>query len=287
MYADVAYVSETNDLTQPLYVKSCGYYRFYSLKSTTSERPTGRSDFQLLYVASGKTHFFFDSKEVILAEGSFVLYRPGQPQKYTYYAYDKPEVFWVHFSGSEAEDILTRYGLGNRTIFQTSPSNDLNNLFFLLIHESQQLEGHYNRLAPLLLRSIFLLAAKGFSQNDTDFDQPVPPPDQGNTPQNEVVRAIQYFNTNYMNDINIEQYAADNHMSPGWLIRIFKKHIGVTPRQHIISARITHAQTLLENTEMSISEISATVGYDDPRYFCRIFKKQTGFSPLEYRKSHI
>jgi len=285
MYADVAYVSEKNDMTQPLSVKSCGYYRIYNLKSTTSERPSGRSDFQLLYIASGKTHFFFNQKEVTLSDGSFVLYRPGQPQKYTYYASDKPEVFWVHFSGNEAEGILTRYGLGDQTVFQTTPSDDLKNLFFLLIHESQQLEPHYNRLAPLLLRSIFLLAAKGFSQNAEDFDQPTPLTEHSNNPQREVNRAIQYFNANYMNNINIEKYAAENHMSLCWFIRSFKKHIGVTPRQHIISARITHAQSLLENTEMSISEISSTVGYDDSRYFCRIFKKQTGFSPLEYRKS--
>ncbi len=287
MYADVAYVNEKNDMTQPLSVKSCGYYRIYNLKSTTSERPSGRSDFQLLYVASGKTHFFFNGKEILLSEGSFVLYRPKQPQKYTYYAHDKPEVFWVHFSGNEAEDILKRYGLGDQTVFQTTPSNDLKNLFFLLIHESQQLEPHYNRLAPLLLRSIFLLAAKGFSQNSEDIDQPILPTVQGNNPQHEVTRAIQYFNAHYMDDINIEKYATENHMSPCWFIRSFRKHIGVTPRQHIISARITHAQSLLENTEMSISEISSTIGYDDSRYFCRIFKKQTGLSPLEYRKTRI
>lgn len=285
MYADVAYVSVKNDLTQPLTLKSCGYYRFYSLKSTTSERPNGRSDFQLLYVASGKTHFFFEGREIILSEGTFVLYRPGQPQKYTYYAKDKPEVFWVHFSGSDAGEILDRYGLKNQTILHTHPSEDLKNLFFVLIHESQKLETPYNRLAPLLLRSIFLYASKNVvAEQNLSSDPSLS--EYITNPQNEISKAIQYFNTHYMDDINVEKYAADHHMSPCWFIRSFRKHIGTTPRQHIISARIVHAQSLLENTELSISKIASTIGYEDPRYFARIFKKQTGISPLEYRKSH-
>ncbi len=287
MYADVAYINEKNDMTQQLSIKSCGYYRFYSLKSTTSERPNGRSDFQLLYIASGKAHFFFNEKELVLSEGSFVLYRPGQPQKYTYYASENPEIFWVHFSGNEAGEILDRYGLSNQTILNIKPSADLKNLFFLLIHESQLLEPNFNRLAPLLLRSIFLFAAKGSVLNPTDDESQPILSEMDNNPHREVTRAVQYFNTHYMDDINVEQYARDNHMSPCWFIRSFKKHIGITPRQHIISARVNHAQSLLENTGHSVSEISTIVGYDDPRYFCRIFKKQTGISPLEYRKSHI
>ena len=286
MYADVAYINEQNDFSQPLSIKSCGYYRFYSLRTATSERPNGRSDFQLIYIASGKTHFYFDENEQILTEGTFILYRPGQPQKYTYYAADKPEVFWVHFSGSEADAILDRYGLGGKTVFQTSTSNDLKNLFFLLIHESQQLGENYNRLAPLLLRCLFLYASKGFPQNTEEPDvlQPIEP---STDPQHVISRAVKYFNQHYMDEINIEKFAADNHMSPCWFIRSFKKYIGTTPRQHIISARVIHAQSLLENTDLSVSGVSSMVGYEDSRYFSRIFKKQTGFSPEEYRKKRI
>lgn len=60
--------------------------------------------------------------------------------------------------------------------------------------------------------------------------------------------------------------------------------MGFTPMQYILSIRISSAQSLLETTEYNIAEIAAIVGYDDPLYFSRLFKKQIGVSPSEFRK---
>ena len=54
--------------------------------------------------------------------------------------------------------------------------------------------------------------------------------------------------------------------------------------QYVLSLRITNAENLLETTEYNIAEISNIVGYENPLYFSRIFKKQKGLSPSEYRK---
>ncbi len=59
----------------------------------------------------------------------------------------------------------------------------------------------------------------------------------------------------------------------------------MTPMQYIISVRMTHAQQLLSTTDYTITEISAVVGYDNPLYFSRLFKKQIGLSPTDYRKN--
>ena len=57
--------------------------------------------------------------------------------------------------------------------------------------------------------------------------------------------------------------------------------------QYIVSLRIANAQMLLETTSYSITEIGNIVGYDNPLYFSRIFRKQKGVSPSEYRKQRI
>ena len=54
--------------------------------------------------------------------------------------------------------------------------------------------------------------------------------------------------------------------------------------QYIISLRFANATNLLENTDYNIKEIAKTVGYDDPYYFSRLFKKCTELSPVGYRK---
>ncbi len=99
--------------------------------------------------------------------------------------------------------------------------------------------------------------------------------------------AVSYFNENYNKDISIEQYAESRGMSVSWFIRNFKKYTGMTPMQFIVSRRINNAQLLLEQTNYSINEIAKVVGYDNQLYFSRLFRKQKGFSPSQYRKREI
>ena len=75
-------------------------------------------------------------------------------------------------------------------------------------------------------------------------------------------------------------------MSVCWFIRCFKRYMGMTPLQYVTSIRITKAKDLLKNTAFTIQEVGRLVGYENPLYFSRIFKKQTGHSPSEYRKEY-
>lgn len=95
--------------------------------------------------------------------------------------------------------------------------------------------------------------------------------------------AVRYFHENYHKPINIEEFAASNHMSVSWFIRNFKTYTGSTPAQYLLSLRLSNAQTLLETTSYNITEIADIVGYDNPLYFSRIFRKQFGMSPTEFR----
>ncbi len=100
----------------------------------------------------------------------------------------------------------------------------------------------------------------------------------------EMDQAVTYFNENYNQDINIDAYAGSRGMSVSWFIRSFRKYTGQTPMQFILSIRINNAQILLETTQYSINEIASIVGYDNQLYFSRLFRKQKGCSPSEYRK---
>ena len=63
-----------------------------------------------------------------------------------------------------------------------------------------------------------------------------------------------------------------------------QKMLQTTPAQYIQSLRITNAKLLLETTNYNVSEISNLVGYENPLYFSRFFKKQCGMSPVQFRK---
>ena len=110
MFVDSAYWHNSRidfkDKKHPLFVGSCGTYRLMTLTKLPTHRPRGRVDFQLLYVSSGKGHFYFNGKEHIVPAGNMVLYRPREEQRYYYYGADHTEVFWVHFTGGNVTNIL-------------------------------------------------------------------------------------------------------------------------------------------------------------------------------------
>ena len=93
-----------------------------------------------------------------------------------------------------------------------------------------------------------------------------------------------HFRENFNKEINIDDYARECNISVCWFIRCFKQVTGQTPLQYIISLRISNAQMLLETTDYTIAQIAQEVGYDNPLYFSRLFHKQTGVSPNQYRK---
>ena len=73
-------------------------------------------------------------------------------------------------------------------------------------------------------------------------------------------------------------------MSACWFIRRFKQIVKMTPAQYIISLRLTNAKTLLGTKNYNVTETAYAVGYDNPLYFCRLFKKHVGVTPSEYKK---
>lgn len=99
----------------------------------------------------------------------------------------------------------------------------------------------------------------------------------------QIEAAASYFSAHYNSDINIAEYAASNGMSISWFIKNFKKYTEKTPVQYLTALRLTNAQVLLETTSYSINEIASIVGYLNPLYFSRVFHKQKGCSPSEYR----
>ena len=95
---------------RPLIVSSCGHYRM-QLQDTaayTTLRPGGRRDYQLLFVASGRARFGYDSPECMLPQGHVFLYRPGEAQAYSYPVKEYPDIYWMHFTGSEAAGFAQR-----------------------------------------------------------------------------------------------------------------------------------------------------------------------------------
>ena len=97
--------------------------------------------------------------------------------------------------------------------------------------------------------------------------------------------AKQYVDTHFNAPIDTTEVARNAHMSYGYFSRCFHDIIGMSFSDYCIQIRIRKAKDYLLNTGYSIQQIADDVGYNDEKYFSRLFKKITGISPTEYRKN--
>ena len=283
MYINSGYLNNSRapikDKSHPLIVTSCGTYRLKNTKKLPTWRPKGRLDYQLLYILSGKAHFFFNGTERIVYAGRMVLIQPRQEQHYIYYGEDKPEVYWVHFTGSEVKNILHKFKIPmDDPIFYSGASSTYSYLFKEMIHELQTCNVGYEELLTMYLKQIFLLVQRTRLEERPTVSTYI---------QEEMEYARRYFNEHYNQSIVIEEYAKDRGMTANWFIQSFRRVTKYTPMQYIVHLRMTNAMNLIDNTNYNMAQIAAAIGYDNSMYFSRIFKKHTGLTPTEYKNRNI
>ena len=279
MYTDSAYWHnrrmDFKDKQHPLFVSSCGTYHLLTKPKLPTHRPRGRLDYQIIYIASGKAHFYFHGKEEIVTAGNMILYRPKEEQRYYYYGTDHTEVYWVHFTGNNVKNILRSYEIPDDIhVIHTGTSLEYKNLFLQMIQEMKHCKVNYEELLTFHLQHLLIMMHRCLTYK---------PQGKNISMMKEIDAAVRYFHDNYHKQISIEEYAEAHNMSVSWFIRNFKEYTNETPVQYILSLRVSNAQTLLETTDYNVNEISSIVGYDNPFYFSRLFKKTNGMSPSEFR----
>lgn len=281
MYANAGYLNNSmppfEDSSKPLIVGSSGLCRLTNRKFLPTWRAEGRVDYQLLYVAAGKTHFIIDGVDHTVTAGHMVLYSPGEPQFYEYFGKEKPEVYWVHFTGGDVEGILREYAIPrNKNIFFSGVSLVYANLFMEMISELQNCQTGYRDMLTMYLRQLFQQVQRSREERRPVVSAGI---------QEEIGYALRYFSEHYNEPIEIKEYAHRRGMSVSWFLRCFKQVTGKTPVQYITALRISNAVSLMESSDCNVTEAAAIVGYDNPFYFSRLFREQFGFPPSEYRKN--
>jgi two-component system response regulator YesN len=105
-----------------------------------------------------------------------------------------------------------------------------------------------------------------------------------NAEYNSVRQVIEYLQQHYNEDLTLDDVARKVHISPSHLSRLFKDELGMTIIDYLTDIRIAAAKQMLENSDLMVKEIAEKVGYQEASYFTRVFKKNTGVSPAEYRR---
>ena len=98
-----------------------------------------------------------------------------------------------------------------------------------------------------------------------------------------LLRSISYMHSKYNSDIRVPMLAQMENLSVSRYNAVFNSVMGISPQRYLINLRLQNACELLKNTDMNVNQIGVLVGYDDPHFFSKIFKRYIGISPNSYR----
>lgn len=100
-------------------------------------------------------------------------------------------------------------------------------------------------------------------------------------------KLIKYIQDNISSDLNRTELTQIVHLHPDYLSALFHQQTGLSLSEYITSERLKEARRLLLSTDLPVNEIAIRTGFPNISYFSKIFKKETGSTPLKYRKMNV
>lgn len=267
---DIGKIGKQNDI--PLLNKGfhdinpvvCGWQ---DCDSGHSFGPSIREYYLIHYILDGKGIFERQGTVYSLGKGNMFLIRPYE---LTYYQADADNPWsyvWIGFNGAIAEELIDGSGF-DRSPIVYSPSSAF--IFKNMISADKLGQSVEIYLCGL----IFELFARLKEENNVNTC----------AAQAYARRAENYIQSNYMYDISVAGIAKMLGIDRRYLYRIFVEYIGTSPQKYLLKYRLGKAAELLSQYDCIVSEAARSCGYKDTFNFSKMFKKEYGISPSEYKK---
>jgi AraC family transcriptional regulator, arabinose operon regulatory protein len=266
-----------NQLIDKLYFTDIGF--FPNASHHHVERKNGSRQHILIYCYKGEGIITFEDKTIGLSANTYYIIPPGVAHEY--YARDTNpwSIYWIHFTGSQAELLYTKFWLQYTNCAPLLALEERR--ISLFDHFMDILEGGYSEsnieyvnISLWQLLSSFLYE-NFFGEENKHLSE-----------KNTIEEAIDFMKKSLDMPLRIEELAAKFSYSPSHFYTLFKKRTGYSPIHYFNHLKIQKACQYLSFTNMSVKEISFTLGFNDPLYFSRLFKKTMNMPPLRYRKEY-
>lgn len=240
-------------------------------------RKHGCEDDILFYCLKGKGYYKLDNVRYELKANQFIIL-PATTKLVSYWAdpTDPWTIYWVHFTSSGIDSFNQALGIGQNLEPVDIPYNneglDIWDKMYESISTGYTLQNMLNtNLCLPHLIATFIYPHKHLSE-------PANSREEAN-----VVQTIQYMKNNLDKRLTVEDMACLTHLSVSHFSKLFRKSTGMPPIDYFIHLKMQKACHLLRTTDLRIKQIAALLGYEDPYYFSRLFKKNNNNSPEEFR----
>lgn len=256
-----------------LHINSCGRNRYTQRGEVTSfctERPQGRVDFHILLVAAGQMDALCGGAMLHLTVGDAMLYGPGERQRYLFHItaeHPVSESLWVHFAGTAVPEILADAGLPVTGRVRAGGFGEAKRLFESMVCAHRA--GDALTANGQLLRMMAQLGPRRGAADDVRM---------------QALRAeAAFIDAHYAEPIDFDACAARCCLSRSRFSHLFTAAFGVAPLRYQQRLRMAQARELLTYSSLTIQEVAAQLGYEDPLYFSRLFRQVTGQTPTAVR----
>lgn len=244
-------------------------------------RPDGMRGYIINLTVSGKGCIKTSDGTFYCEQGDMLIFPPGVAHDYErsesdeywehYWIYFFPRPYWINWlKWEEMSDSVGFLSLGDSPVY-----NDVKNLFIETIEQFSQNNFLSEAMSMNALERILLTCLDVQRKSLNRLSDP------------RIEEICNYLDCNIESEYNIEELAAKVFLSPSRLSHLFKSETGKTINGWREYQRITRAKVLLQTSAMSISDLAVSIGYNDPFYFSKVFKRHCGLSPRDYKNNYL
>jgi AraC family transcriptional regulator of arabinose operon len=235
------------------------------------ERPHGTSQHILIACISGRGSCTIGGQEWRVEPGNLLFLPPRERHVYTADPQLPWTIFWMHFRGLRAEDYLASLGVSaSRPVVAVDDVNMLSEAFEDTFRHTTH---GYNEAAMTGLSTAFtrLLGLVKVHQRT--------PGSRSRQVESRLLKVLAKMRDDLAHPWTLEELARESHLSIPHFTELCRRQTGLPPLGLLIRLRLQRAMDLLQQRTHNVTEAALAVGYDDPFYFSRLFRKHMGIPP--------
>ena len=265
------------------YVDTADFYSERAVSTAPLPSMHSHGSYEIYYLAKGEREYFIEDRFFMVEEGDMVLI----PRRVLHRTAGEGGLrYLVHFSEKFLKNFFTETTvkalLKKEPVVFRGDSRDKEQIQSIMDTilteytraEKENLPQNETLLSGYVYQLLFLFA------NGQNYYVP------GHGDNDRITGIIQYINENYNHITDIEQIAEKFYISKFHLCRTFRKHLGVPLVAYLNTIKIREACNMMRKGSADMTQIAMDCGFNSPSYFCKVFKKERGISPSEYRRKH-
>lgn len=256
-----------------LYLQEVGLFdsgpNYYTIRE-------GLESYYASLTLSGQGILEYDGKKYKSPAGCIHLIDCTKFQKY----YTDPAVgswkaIWVHMNGATAESYYLAYlnATHGQPVADISANSTVPDHFYSVLKLGNRYTSDIRcgiESSSLLTGLLASLVNAAGSEIQTDLPE-------------RIIEIRDYLRHNYMEQITLDDLSQKFSISKFHLQRQVKKYLGQTPAEYLINLRLTHSKELLRTTELPVSEVALTSGFNNVSYYINLFRRAESLTPQQYR----